>query len=198
MGSDFYIIQKNSSGIYTLPIESILFSKRTVFLSGEINKASAELFTKQMMALSMEDKNDDVLVVINSPGGEILSGLSILNMMEIAPFKTNVLCTMACYSMAAVIFSSATGKRTMSPHAKLMFHEPLISKKGDSQTPLSMLLEEEKSLKKNKELLKKVIRKRTGLNAPSVSRLFGKDTYFDADEAIEINLCDEITKREKI
>ena len=184
---DFGILKKSSQGVSVVPAESELLEKRVLFLSGEINEESAEKFLKQIM---LTKGTGDVLLVINSPGGEIASGLTIINAMESAPFKVQTHCLSKCYSMAAVVFACGTGKRTMSPHSKLMFHEPLISGRG--MAPLSQVEDEAKLLGEKKELLAKIVADRTGIDKKKIKQIMGRDRYFDEKEAKEWNLCDGI------
>lgn len=184
--ADFGIVKRNSQGIFVTPAESELFDKGILFLTGEISENSAEKFCKQMLLLK---KDAPVTLVINSPGGEIGAGLSIISTIKEAPVKVNTYCLSRCYSMAAVIFSCGTGERMMSPYSKLMFHEPLVS--GRSISSLSQVEDDARLLSEKKEIFVSLLSERTGMERKKIRQIIGKDRYFDEGEAKRWNLSDK-------
>ena len=75
----FSIIRKNARGVDLIPEDTYYFEKRIILLDGEINTVTSFEFTKKIGILLSEDDKGDINILINSPGGEIVSGLSIIN-----------------------------------------------------------------------------------------------------------------------
>ena len=134
-------------------------------------------------------KKEDVLVVINSPGGSIQAGLSIYDAIYSVPFKVHMYCPSTAYSMGAVIFACGSGERVMNPHSKLMLHEPLVSGiKDGSLTNVGSVF---KNLEQSRSMLMEILKKHTKMTEEELSESFSKDHYYTYEEALKIGLCDK-------
>lgn len=183
------ILNRTAKGCDLIPEDSLFFENRVLFLDGEINRQSVSNIIKQLGLLSLNG-NKDVLLVINSEGGEINAGLTLINTIKTLPFKVNVYCNFYCYSMGAIIFISATGKRILSSTAKLMLHEPLVS--NLSTKSVTEIEEISKDLNKYKDVLKEIIKTNSEMSDKQIKASLMKDTFYVPEEALSLGLCDEI------
>ena len=122
---------KSSNGITLVPLESRLMAKRKVFIEGEIDQESACEFIKKIMLLINEDKEMPIDLLINSPGGEVNSGLLMYDVIQAAQAPIRMFCIGHAYSMGAVLFACGNHGRYMLPHSELMIHEPLLGHRVD-------------------------------------------------------------------
>lgn len=183
------VLLKSSNGITPVSIESHQLSERKIFIIGEINEDTAISFMKQVMYLNMEDTKAPISCYINSPGGEIESGMLIYDVMKGSKAPIHMYVTGTAYSMAAVLFIAAS-KRLMLPHSRLMLHEPLLGGKigGNAST----IKEISDSLLNTKKMMNQILALHTNKTIDEVDKLTSYDHYFTAKEAKEMNFCDEI------
>ncbi len=187
---------KSSNGISLIPMETRLLSQRKIFIEGEINAESACSFIKQLMFLSIEDQREPIDVIINSSGGEINSGMMIYDAIQTCKVSVKTYCVGKAYSMAAVIFASATKGRYMLPHSELMIHEPLILNQisGSSSSIKSI----SDSLVETAGRMNEILAKHTGRTIEEVEKATSYNHYFSPKESIEFGLCDKIIGFDKI
>ena len=118
------ILIRSSSGITQVPVETKLLSERRIFIEGEITANTAMEFVKQMLYLNIESE-ETITVFINSPGGEINSGLLMYDAIVGSKAPVRTICMGKAYSMGAVLFTCAK-ERFMLPNSELMLHQPLL------------------------------------------------------------------------
>lgn len=185
------IITKSSNGISIVPIESRLLSDRKVFIEGEITAKSACDFLKSIMFLINENTEKTIDVYINSPGGEVVSGMLILDTLKGLNTKVNLHCIGMAASMAAIILSSGEkGHRFASPHSKIMIHEPLIS--GDIGESASSIKRTSESILETKAMTVDILANSTGRSKEEIETAISYDNYMNAEEAIAFGICDRI------
>ncbi len=120
-----YVIEQTPRGERSYDIYSRLLNDRIIFLGEEINSVSANLVVAQLLHLESQDAEKDISLYINSPGGEVYSGLAILDTMNFIKPQVSTICVGMAASMAAVLLSAgAKGKRFCLPHSKVMIHQP--------------------------------------------------------------------------
>ena len=113
-----YVIEQTPRGERSYDIYSRLLNDRIIFLGEEINSVSANLVVAQLLHLESQDAEKDISLYINSPGGEVYSGLAILDTMNFIKPQVSTICVGMAASMAAVLLSAgAKGKRFCLPHA---------------------------------------------------------------------------------
>lgn len=125
---------KSSSGTTLVPVETRLFSNRNIFIEGEINQESACDFVKKIMLLTQESTDKPIDVLINSPGGEINTGLLMYDVIRASRASIRMFCIGRAYSMGAVLFICGNHGRYMLPHIELMLHEPLLGNQVGGNT----------------------------------------------------------------
>ena len=190
------VLVKSSNGITEVSAGSKLLSQRKVFIEGEIDAETACEFVKKIMLLTEEDPAREIDVLINSPGGEINSGLAIYDVIQSSKTPIRIFCIGRAYSMAAVLFASGNHGRYMLPHGELMLHEPLLGShvRGNSSSIKSI----SDSLISTKLKLNRILSKHTGRSEEEIEKASSFDHYFDPEESIEFGLCDQIVDFSKI
>lgn len=181
--------------IYTVDGGEFFKKTRTVFIYGEINSAMAYDVCWKLKYLDYIDSDGVITVEINSPGGEVASGLSIIATMKCisAPVKT-VVCGRAA-SMAALIAASGTpGKRYALPYSEIMIHQPLG---GLGLSQASDIANYANNIVKTKRLLNEILAKSCKKSIEEIAKDTERDHYLDADEAVEYGLIDEVVKMKK-
>ena len=187
---------ESSSGITQVSADSKLLSQRKVFIEGEISSESACEFIKKILILNEEDTDKPIDVLINSPGGEINSGMAIYDVIQASKAPIRMFCIGRAYSMGAVLFSSGNHGRYMLPHSELMLHEPLLGNRVSGNSSSIQSISE--SLLETKRRMNQILARHTGKSEEEVEKATSYDHYYSPEESREFGLCDEIVDFNKI
>ena len=184
-----YVIEQTPRGERSYDIYSRLLNDRIIFLGEEINSVSANLVVAQLLHLESQDAEKDISLYINSPGGEVYSGLAILDTMNFIKPQVSTICVGMAASMAAVLLSAgAKGKRFCLPHSKVMIHQPSGGAQGQ-QTEIEIVAEE---IKKTRRELNQILSDASGQPIEKVQADTERDNYRTASEALDYGLIDRI------
>ena len=184
-----YVIEQTPRGERSYDIYSRLLNDRIIFLGEEINSVSANLVVAQLLHLESQDAEKDISLYINSPGGEVYSGLAILDTMNFIKPQVSTICVGMAASMAAVLLSAgAKGKRFCLPHSKVMIHQPSGGAQGQ-QTEIEIVAEE---IKKTRRELSQILSAASGQPIEKVQADTERDNYLPAPEALDYGLLDRI------
>ena len=184
-----YVIEQTPRGERSYDIYSRLLNDRIIFLGEEINSVSANLVVAQLLHLESQDAEKDISLYINSPGGEVYSGLAILDTMNFIKPQVSTICVGMAASMAAVLLSAgAKGKRFCLPHSKVMIHQPSGGAQGQ-QTEIEIVAEE---IKKTRRELNQILSDASGQPIEKVQADTELDNYLTAAEALDYGLIDRI------
>lgn len=184
-----YVIEQTPRGERSYDIYSRLLNDRIIFLGEEINSVSANLVVAQLLHLESQDAEKDISLYINSPGGEVYSGLAILDTMNFIKPQVSTICVGMAASMAAVLLSAgAKGKRFCLPHSKVMIHQPSGGAQGQ-QTEIEIVAEE---IKKTRRELNQILADASGQPIEKVQADTERDNYLTAAEALDYGLIDRI------
>lgn len=184
-----YVIEQTPRGERSYDIYSRLLNDRIIFLGEEINSVSANLVVAQLLHLESQDSEKDISLYINSPGGEVYSGLAILDTMNFIKPQVSTICVGMAASMAAVLLSAgAKGKRFCLPHSKVMIHQPSGGAQGQ-QTEIEIVAEE---IKKTRRELNQILSDASGQPIDKVQADTERDNYLTAAEALDYGLIDRI------
>ena len=184
-----YVIEQTPRGERSYDIYSRLLNDRIIFLGEEINSVSANLVVAQLLHLESQDAEKDISLYINSPGGEVYSGLAILDTMNFIKPQVSTICVGMAASMAAVLLSAgAKGKRFCLPHSKVMIHQPSGGAQGQ-QTEIEIVAEE---IKKTRRELNQILSDASGQPIEKVNADTERDNYMSAQEALAYGLIDKI------
>lgn len=190
------VLVKSSSGITQVSADSKLLSQRKVFIEGEISSESACEFIKKILILNEEDTDKPIDVLINSPGGEINSGMAIYDVIQASKAPIRMFGIGRAYSMGAVLFSSGNHGRYMLPHSELMLHEPLLGNRVSGNSSSIQSISE--SLLETKRRMNQILARHTGKSEEEVEKATSYDHYYSPEESREFGLCDEIVDFNKI
>ena len=185
---------KTNSGITQVSLEAKFFSKRCININGEITDELAVDFTDKILELNLES-NEPITVLINSPGGEINSGLLMYDAIVGSKAPVRMICRGKAYSMGAVLLACA-GKRYMLPNSELMLHQPMLG--GRVSGNASSIKSISDSMLETKKKINSLLAKHTGKTGEEIDKATDFDHYFSPDEAIAFNLCDEIIEFSKV
>ena len=184
-----YVIEQTPRGERSYDIYSRLLNDRIIFLGEEINSVSANLVVAQLLHLESQDAEKDISLYINSPGGEVYSGLAILDTMNYIKPDVSTICVGMAASMAAVLLAAgAPGKRFSLPHSKIMIHQPSGGAQGQ-QTEIEIAARE---IRETRNTLNQILADCTGKPFEQVERDTERDNYLRAEQALEYGLIDRI------
>jgi len=172
-----------------MTIDELLLDNRVVFLIGEINQSSAARLMMQMFYLENVKRGQEIHFYINSPGGAVDDTLAIYDTMRFLSSPISTYCLGRAYSGAAVLLSSgAAGRRFILPHAKVMIHQPFGGVMGQAE---DIRIQAEQIIKSKAELIR-ILSRHTGQSEEIVRRDSERDKYFNAGQAKEYGLVDEV------
>ena len=188
------VLKESARGIERIRIDDELFNNREIFLTDVICcKASAELI-KQLMYLEKQS-DDEIVMYINSPGGEVSSGLAVYDYIASMKAPVRTVCIGTASSMGAILFLA--GKtRQMLPHTRLMIHDPSFNRNDIGGKKPHEIQHELDKLNEAREAIVKIIAEKTGKKVKDICKLTVDDTYYSAEEAVEFGLATEIYKED--
>ena len=188
------VIEQTSRGERSFDIYSRLLKERIIFLTGEVNDASASLICAQLLFLESEDPKKDIFFYINSPGGVVTSGLSIYDTMQYISPDVTTLCMGQAASMGSLLLTAgAKGKRFSLPNSRVMIHQPSGGFRGQA-TDIEIHAKEILTLRSR---LNKIYEKHTGMPLSEIEKAMERDNFMSPEEAKKFGLIDEIIEKRK-
>lgn len=183
------VIDATGRGERLYDIYSRLLKERIVFLSGEVNEASATSLVAQLLFLESEDPNKDIYLYINSPGGSVTAGMAIYDTMNYIKCDVSTICVGMAASMGAFLLAGgAKGKRCSLPNAEIMIHQPLGASQGQA-TDMQIAAEH---ILRTKEKLNRILAERCGKEPDQLRIDSDRNNWMSADEALNYGLIDKI------
>ena len=187
-----YVIENEGMGERTYDIYSRLLKDRIIFLSGEINTEMANAIIAQLLFLNAQDKEKDITMYINSPGGSVTAGLGIYDTMNHISCDVATVCIGMAASMGAFLLSSgAKGKRFALPNSEVMIHQPLGGARGQA-TDIEIVAE---NILKIKNKLASILAENTGQDVNKVLADTERDNYLSAQEAKDYGIVDQVLEK---
>ncbi len=184
-----YVVEQTSRGERSYDIFSRLLNDRIIFLSEEVNDATASLVVAQMLYLEAQDPDKDIQFYINSPGGSVTAGMAIYDTMQYIKCDVATITIGMAASMGAFLLSAGTkGKRMALPNAEIMIHQPSAGTQGQI-TDMAIHL---KRLQIIKERMNKIMAENTGRSIEEVTAACERDNFMSAEEALEFGLIDKV------
>ena len=189
------VIEQTSRGERAYDIFSRLLKDRIVFLGSAINDAVADTVIAQLLFLESENPEKDIFVYVNSPGGNVTSGLAIYDTIQYIKPDVATMCIGQAASMAAVLLAAGTkGKRYALPHARVMLHQVLGGVEGQA-TDIEI---HAKELLRMREELNRILAKHTNQPIDRISKDTERDFFLKPNDALEYGIVDAIiSKREE-
>lgn len=185
------VIEKTAGGERSFDIFSRLLKERIIFVSGEVRDEMANLIVAQMLFLEAEDQTKDITLYVNSPGGSVSAGLSIIDTMHHIKPDVSTVCMGMAASMGSLILSQgAKGKRFMLPNAEVMIHQP----SGGAYGQASDIDITARHIIKTRERLNKMMSKATGQKLAKIETDMERDFWMDAEESKKYGIVDKVYK----
>ena len=184
-----YIIEERQLNVAQMDVFSRLMMDRIIFLGTAINDSIANIIQAQLLFLESVDKEKDIQIYINSPGGSVYAGLGIYDTMQFIGPDVSTICTGIAASMAAVLLCAGkNGKRSGLTHSRVMIHQPL----GGAQGQASDIEITAREIGKLKKELYEIIANHTGQKYDKVHADSDRDYWMKAVEAKKYGMIDEV------
>lgn len=188
------VVEQTSRGERSYDIYSKLLEDRIIFITGEINDATANTVVAQLLYLESKDPDKDVCLYINSPGGSVTAGLAIYDTMQYVKCDVQTICIGLAASMGAFLLSSGTkGKRFALPNSEIMIHQPL----GGAQGQASDIAIQANHILKTKKRLNEILAQNTNQPLRQIEKDTDRDNFMSADEALSYGLIDKVIVNRK-
>ena len=188
------VVEQTGRGERSYDIFSRLLNDRIIFLSDEVNDATASLVVAQMLFLEAQDPDKDICFYINSPGGSVTAGMAIYDTMQYIKCDVSTICIGMAASMGAFLLAAGTkGKRIALPHSEIMIHQPL----GGAQGQASDIKIRAELILRTRDMLNKILSEKTGKPIEQIEKDTDRDNFMTAEQALEYGIIDRIiTKHE--
>ena len=181
------ILKETVRGFDKIAIEDELLAGREIFLTEEVNAATANELLKQLMYLENQS-SDEITLYINSPGGSVTSGIAVYDYISIMRAPVRTVCIGTAASMGAILFLAGR-KRLMLPRTRVMIHDPSFSRHDIGGHTSHQIQRELEELNKIREMLAQIISDRTGKSLDEIYEVTADDSFYNAAEAIEFGLA---------
>ncbi len=183
------ITEERKLNVAQMDVFSRLMMDRIIFLGVPIDDDVANIIQAQLLFLASQDSNADVTIYLNTPGGQVSSGLAIYDTMQIVQPDVATVCTGMAASMGAVLLCAGTkGKRSVLPHSRVLIHQPL----GGAQGQATEILIAAKEIEKLRAELFNIIAEHSGQPYEKVAADGERDYWMNAQEALDYGMVDEI------
>ncbi|MEA2081408.1 MAG: ATP-dependent Clp protease proteolytic subunit [Elusimicrobiota bacterium] len=185
------VVDQTSRGERAYDIFSRLLKERIIFLGSPIDDNVANTIIAQLLFLESQNKEKEISIYINNPGGIVTSGLAILDTMNFIHNPIATYCLGQAASMAAVILSCGMkGKRRALPNARIMIHQPLGGIQGQA-TDIGI---QAKEIMRMKKKLNEILSLSTGHPLNKIEKDTERDYFMTANEACAYGIVDEVIK----
>ena len=186
------IIEERKLNVASMDVFSRLMMDRIIFLGVPIDDDVANIVQAQLLFLASTDPTSDISIYLNTPGGQVHSGLGIYDTMQIIEPDVATICTGMAASMGAVLLcAGAQGKRSALKHSRVMIHQPLGGARGQASDILIAAQEIEKIRKE----LYTIISEHSGQPIERIYADGDRDFWMNSQEAKEYGMIDEILTR---
>jgi ATP-dependent Clp protease protease subunit len=184
-----YILEERELRATQMDIFSRLILDRIVWVSGGVDQHMSDIIQAQLLFLDSVDKKKDITLYINSPGGSVLCGLGIVDLMNYVTPDIATTNVGMCASMGSVLLSSGTkGKRSSLIYSKVMTHQVSHGTQGNIQDTRINQMEAEKY----NYILFKMLAENCGKTFDEVLEFSRRDRWYNSDEALQFGLIDEV------
>jgi ATP-dependent Clp protease protease subunit len=190
------VVEQTARGERAYDIYSRLLKDRIIFLGGPINDDVANLIIAQLLHLEGEDPDKDIMLYVNSPGGDLIAALAIYDTMQyVRPDIATISVGLAASGGALVLAGGAKGKRSALPYSRIMIHQPW----GGAQGTTSDIEIEAKQFIQMRGLMNEILARHTGQPLERIERDTDRNFWMDAETAKAYGLIDEVIRpRERV
>ena len=183
------ITEERKMNVAQMDVFSRLMMDRIIFLGVPIDDDVANIVMAQLLFLASGDSHADITLYLNTPGGQVSSGLAIYDTMQIIQPDVATVCTGMAASMGSVLLCAGTpGKRSALPHSRVLIHQPL----GGAQGQASDILIAAREIEKTRTELFRIIAEHSGQSIERVAADGDRDFWMTAEEAKAYGMVDEV------
>ena len=183
------VVESGPRGERMWDLYSMLLKERIIMLFTAINDQVANTIVAQLLYLDREDPDKEINMYIQSPGGQITSGLAIYDTMQLVHCPVSTICVGQAASMATVLLcAGAKGKRFALPHSTIHMHQAL----GGSQGQAADLVIAAKEIVRLNNIIKEILVNHTGQPMDKITHDTDRDYYLDANQAKDYGIIDEV------
>ena len=183
------VVEQTSRGEREFDIYSRLLSERIVFIGTPIDDQIGNLVVAQLLHLESDDPDKDISVYVNSPGGDVYSGLAIYDTMQFIKPDVQTICFGVAMSMGALLLTGgAKGKRLALPNSRMLVHQPSAGFEGQA-TDIDIHARE---ILEMRGRIDQIFAHHTGQPVEQVHTDLERDRFFKAEEAVEYGLIDQV------
>jgi ATP-dependent Clp protease, protease subunit len=183
------VVESSGRGERAYDIYSLLLKERIIFVGTAIDDQVANLVVAQLLYLSHENPEENIQMYINSPGGQIYSGLAIYDTMKMLPNKIQTVAVGVTASFGTVLLAAGTkGMRYALPHATIHMHQPL----GGAEGQASDIEIQAREILRLKARLIDILSKNTGQTKEVIERDTDRNFYLDAAQAVDYGIVDKV------
>ena len=189
-----FVIDRDNHGERSYDIYSRLLKERIIFLGGPIDDQVANSIVAQMLYLMSVNKNQDIHLYINSPGGVVTAGFAILDTMRFIPCDVATYCIGQCASMGAFLLAAGTkGKRHALQSSRIMIHQP----SGGVEGMASDIAIQAKEMDRLKKYLNEKLASFTGKDIRTITKDTDRDFFMSAEDAKAYGIIDSVVDKLK-
>ena len=188
------ITEERRLNVAQMDVFSRLMMDNIIFLGVPIDDDVANIIQAQLLFLAAKDPGADITMYLNTPGGQVHSGLAIYDTMQLVQPDVATVCTGMAASMGAVLLCAGQkGKRSALPHSRVLIHQPL----GGAQGQATEILIAAKEIEKTRTELFNIIAQHSGQSVKKVAQDGERDYWMTAEEAKAYGMVDEILGKKK-
>jgi ATP-dependent Clp protease protease subunit len=187
------VLEKSATGERAYDLYSRLLKDRIIFLCEDVNEHSMNLCIMQMLFLDREDSHAPIELYINSPGGSVVDGLALYDVMHTISAPVNTTCVGTAASMGAVLLTGGTGTRSALPHSRIMIHQVSSGYRG---TAADINIQVKETNKLYEQLLE-ILAQKSGQTVKKLRNDCDRDYYMSAEEAKAYGLIDAVIESKK-
>ncbi|MDP2789907.1 MAG: ATP-dependent Clp endopeptidase proteolytic subunit ClpP [bacterium] len=186
------VIEKSQFGERAYDIYSRLLKDRIIFLGDAIDDGIANTVIAQLLLLESQDRDKDIKLYINSPGGAVTSGMAIYDTMQYVKPDVSTICVGMAASMAAVLLAGGKkGKRLALPNAEILIHQVM----GGTEGQASDIKIRAEHILKIKDRLNIILAKHTGQSLKKIEEDTDRDNFMTAEESRKYGIVDKIISK---
>ena len=188
------VLEREGNGERAMDLYSRLLKERIIFMQGPVESSMANIIKSSLLFLEAEDPDADITMYIDSPGGEVSTGMGIFDTMQYVSCDIRTICCGMAASMGSVMLMGGTkGKRMALPHAEIMVHQP----SGGAQGKVSDIEISYKHIEKTKQMMHELYAKHCGHDAEFWKAAMDRDNWLDPEQAIDMGLIDKVITNRK-
>ena len=177
---------------FTDMVSERLLRERIIWLQGEVRDENSNSIAQLLQVLAADDPEKDITLYINSPGGSISAGMVIYDAMQLIPNDVATVAMGLAASMGQFLLcAGAAGKRSATPNARIMMHQPLGGL-GGTASDIKIQAEQMLFIKKK---MAELIAEHTGQTLEQIEADSDRDRWFTADQAAEYGIIDQVIRR---